>query len=123
MLLHSTLEYKWLMSTTTINEGIKGCSDRFAVEKGIPKLKPFILSSPHPVKGQGECMFIPSIIRQSASREQAVKNKEAGAVASAHLMREEDMNQEDAHHTEMINASAYSDDDDEARLSSNGTGC
>jgi hypothetical protein len=122
MLLHSTLEYEWLMSTTATNEGTKGCHNRFAVETGIPRLKPLILSSTHPVKSQKEHMFIPSITVQPATMEQDVKNLEADTVASAHLTREEDMNQEDAHHTEMINASAYSDDDDEARLSSNGTG-
>jgi hypothetical protein len=122
MLLHSTLEDEWLMSTTTINEGTKGCRNRFAVDTGTPRLKPLILSSTHPAKSQGEHMFVPSITVQPATMEQDVKNLEADAVASAHLTREEDVHQEDAHHTEMTDASAHSDDDDKERLSSSGTG-
>jgi hypothetical protein len=122
ILLHSTLEDEWLMSTTTINEGTKGCRNRFAVETGTPRLKPLILSLTHPAESQGEHMFIPPITVQPATMEQNVKNLEADTVASAHLTREEDMHQEDAHHTEMTDASAHSDDDDEERLSSSGTG-
>jgi hypothetical protein len=67
-------------------------------------------------------MFVPSITVQPATIEQDVKNLEAGAVASAHLIREENVHQENAHHTEMTDASAHSDDDDEERLLSSGTG-
>jgi hypothetical protein len=122
MLLHSILKDEWLMSTTTINEGTKGCYNRFTVETGTPRLKPLILRLTHPVESQGEHMFVPSITVQPATMEQDVKNLEADAVASAHLTKEEDMHQEDAHHTETTDTSAHSDDDDEARLSSNVTG-
>jgi hypothetical protein len=76
------------MSTTTINEGTKGCHNRFAVETSTPRLKPLILSLTHPAKSQGEHMFIPSITVQPATMEQDVKNLEADAVAYAHLTEE-----------------------------------
>jgi hypothetical protein len=122
ILLHSTLEDEWLMSTTTMNEGIKGCRNRFTVETGTPRLKPLILSSTRPVKSQGEHMLIPTITVQPATIEQDVKNLEADAVASAYLTREEDVHQEDAHYTETTDALAHSNDDDEEMLSSSGTG-
>jgi hypothetical protein len=64
MLLHSTLECEWLLSTTAIDEGTNWCRDGRAVERCTPILKSFILSVPCPVEKQGERMFVPSISGQ-----------------------------------------------------------
>jgi hypothetical protein len=121
ILLHSILEYKWLMSTTTINEGTKECRNRFAVDTGTPRLKPLILSSPYPVESQGEHMFISPITVQPATMEQDVKKLEADAGASAHLTREEDVHQEDAHHAKTTDASDHNNNTKSESLS-NSTG-
>jgi hypothetical protein len=67
------LENEWLLSTTAIDVGTIGCCDGHVMEKSSPSLKPFILSSPHPAKKQGEHMFIPPISALTTTRDNAIE--------------------------------------------------
>ena len=73
MLLHSTLELEWLLSTTAIDEGANRCSDRLTVEKPTPALKPLILCLPRPVESQGRRMSVTPVSRRPVTRERAIE--------------------------------------------------
>jgi hypothetical protein len=75
MLLHSTLEYEWLLSTTAVDDGTKRCRDRHAVEKHALALKTLTLSSSRPAESHGERMLVLPISGQPVTEEQAVEGK------------------------------------------------
>jgi hypothetical protein len=87
MQLHSMLEHKWLLSTTTIDKGTKWCRNRPVVEDSPLILRPPILCPPCLVENHGERIFVPPISGQPVTREQAVEcnEVEADAEALAHL--------------------------------------
>jgi hypothetical protein len=64
MQLHSILEDDWMLSTMSINEGTKWHHDETVLEDRALFPKPLILSSAHPLKKQGEHMFIPPAARR-----------------------------------------------------------
>jgi hypothetical protein len=67
------LESEWLLSTMAIDVGTIGCRDGRVMEKSSPTLRPFILSSSHPAKKQGEHMFVPPISTLTTTRDSAVE--------------------------------------------------
>jgi hypothetical protein len=94
MLLHSTLEYEWLLSTTAVDNGTKRCRDRHTVEKRASALKTLTLSSSRPAENHGERMFVPPITEIPVTGEQAVKCEPEGdktdADASVAASQEDD---------------------------------
>jgi hypothetical protein len=56
--LHSRLEDKWLLSTTTVDKSTEWCHDKPAVESGCPAIKPLALHSPCLLESYGEHMFM-----------------------------------------------------------------